>query len=109
VDGRISEGHARALLGLPTHQAQAAVLQTILSRELNVRQTEELVRRLSGQRPAPRPKAPPDPHIQAVEERLRLHLGTRVRLHHGPKGGSIMIHYYSDEELENLIRLITGD
>ena len=51
MDGRITEGHARALLALATPQAQAAALQTVLAQELNVRQTEALVRRLSGERP----------------------------------------------------------
>ena len=55
--GQISEGHARALLALPTAQAQSAALLTILAHELNVRQTEELVRRLSGERPAPKREA----------------------------------------------------
>lgn len=107
--GQISEGHARALLGLPTPQAQAAVLQTILSKGLNVRQTEELVRKLSGERPPAKPKPAPPPEIQALEERLQSALGTRVRLKHGKKGGTVTIHYYSDEELDALIARLTGE
>src|SRR3972149_6668134 len=53
TEGAISEGHARALLSLPSAQAQSAVLQTLLNRGLNVRQTEEVVRRLAGDRKAP--------------------------------------------------------
>lgn len=106
--GSITEGHARALLALQTPQAQLAALQTIVVNGLNVRQTEELVRKLSGERP-PR-KAKPDqvPEIKAIEERLRDHLGTRVNLNHGAKGGSLVIHYYSDEELDTLIDRILG-
>ena len=101
--GKISEGHARALLALPTPQAQAAALQTVLDKGLNVRQTEELVRKLSGEKPAQAPKAEPAPEIQAIEERLRTALGTKVNLRHGKKGGTITIHYYSDEELDGLL------
>lgn len=107
--GEISEGHARALLGLSTPQAQTAVLHTILNKGLNVRQTEELVRKLTGTRPTkPAPAAPP-PEIQALEERLQAALGTRVRLKHGKKGGTVTIHYYSDEELDALIARLTGE
>lgn len=106
AEGRISEGHARVLLGLPTPQAQAAALQTILRHELNVRQTEELVRKLTGQKPdrVTKPVAPPE--IAALEERLRNHLGTRVNLKRGRKGGTLVIYYYSEEELDNLVDII---
>lgn len=102
ADGRISEGHARALLSLSSAAAQAAALQTILARDLSVRQTEELVRKLGGKKPARRVKSRRSPEITALEERLRQALGTRVVLHHGKKGGSLVIHYYSDEELDAL-------
>ena len=101
--GKISEGHARALLALPTPQAQAAALQTIFDKGLNVRQTEELVRKLSGEKPAKKVLSEPVPEIQALEERLRSALGTKVNLRHGKKGGTITIHYYSDEELDGLL------
>lgn len=103
VEGRISEGHARALLGLATPQAQNAVLQNILANDLSVRQTEALVRRYSGERPQPAPRKETPPEIREIEERLRDSLGTRVTLRHGKKGGTLVIHYYSDEELEGLV------
>lgn len=103
VQGQISEGHARALLSLPSTQAQAAALQSVIERELNVRQTEELARKLSGQKPVTTPKPAPVPEIVALEEQLESALGTRVKMKHGNKGGTITIHYYSDEELEALI------
>lgn len=104
AEGKISEGHARALLSLSSKQAQAAALQTVLDKGLNVRQTEELVRRLSGEKPAQKAKPEPSPEIKEIEEQLRSSLGTRVRLKHGKKGGTITIHYYSDEELDDLIQ-----
>lgn len=106
ADGAITEGHARALLGLPTPEAQNAALQSVTKRELNVRQTEELVRKLTGARPAPKPLKPADPEVKALEERLRGHLGTRVNLNQGKKGGSLVIYYYSAEELETIIHHI---
>lgn len=109
VEGRISEGHARALLGLATPQAQNAVLQNILANDLSVRQTEALVRRFSGERPQLAPRKEPPPEIKAIEERLRDSLGTRVTLRHGKKGGTLVIHYYSDEELEGLITHLLKD
>jgi len=109
VENQISEGHARALLGLPTHQAQDAVLQTILTRGLNVRQTEELVRKLGGQKPRIKFKTTPNPEIVAIEEKLRNQLGTKVRLLPRNKGGTIIIHYYSDEDLDSLLKAILGE
>lgn len=102
LDGRISEGHARALLGLPTEAAQDAALQTVLRQRLSVRQTEELVRKWVGQRGS-KSSAGESPEIRALEERLEQALGTRVTLRHGRKGGALTIHYYSDEELEALL------
>ena len=100
---KISEGHARALLALPNAQAQSAALQTVLEKGLNVRQTEELVHKFRGEKPSKKPKSEPIPEIKALEERLRSSLGTKVNLKHGRKGGTITIHYYSDEELDGLL------
>ena len=100
---KISEGHARALLALPNAQAQSAALQTILEKDLNVRQTEALVYKFRGEKPAQKPKPESIPEIKALEERLRSSLGTKVNLKHGRKGGTITIHYYSDEELDGLL------
>jgi ParB family transcriptional regulator, chromosome partitioning protein len=102
IERRISEGHARALLALPTPEAQTAALRTVLAQEINVRQTEELVRKLSGEKPARRPKPSISPDIASLEDRLRSSLGTKVTLRSGRKGGTLTIHYYSNEELEAL-------
>lgn len=106
ADERISEGHARALLSLPTPESQEAALRTILKLELNVRQTEELVRKLSGIKPQRTPRPLPPPEIIALEERLRARLGTKVQLNRYQKGGTLVIHFYSDEELDKLIESI---
>ena len=109
VEAGISEGHARALLALPTPQAQSAALQSVQKNDLNVRQTEELVRKMLGHRPshAPKPELPAE--MRSVEERLRQRLGTRVTINPRKKGGHLVVHYYSDEELEALLAILLGE
>jgi ParB family chromosome partitioning protein len=103
IEGRVSEGHARALLALSTPEAQTAALRTVIAQDFNVRQTEELVRKLSGGRPSRKPKPAANPEVAELEERLRSSLGTKVTLRSGRKGGTVIIHYYSDEELNALM------
>jgi len=100
---RLSEGHARALLRLSTYQAQDAALKSVEAGRLNVRQTEELVKRLGGEKPPSIPKKAPPPEVTELEERLRTSLGTKVTMRHGRKGGTVTIHYYSNEELDALL------
>jgi ParB family chromosome partitioning protein len=113
VDGTISEGHARAIGGLPVEH-QARVAGTVVEQQLSVRQTEELVRRLRAPRAATNGRAAPeprrlDPDLEGIEEDLRRRLGTKVTLARSRKGGRIIIEFYSDEELGHLYdRLIGG-
>jgi ParB family chromosome partitioning protein len=109
IEKRISEGHARALLALSTPDAQTAALRTVLGQEFNVRQTEELVRKLSGEKTHRKPKPTISPDVAELENRLRTSLGTKVTLRSGLKGGTLTIHYYSNEELDALTgRLLNG-
>ncbi len=104
VDGVISEGHARALLGLSTSQAQEAALKQVRDRDLTVRQTEELVNKLKGEKPAPSPKPSPSPDVKELQERLEASLGTKVHLKTNQKGGGVLsLHYFSNEELDALL------
>jgi ParB family chromosome partitioning protein len=109
ADGRLSEGHGRALGGLAT-ELQDRVLDSVIGQELSVRQTEELVRRLREPRPEPAgPSArPSDPELERVEEDLRRALGTKVSLARSRRGGRIVIEYYSDEELGRLYERLIG-
>ena len=102
-DGSVSEGHGRALGGLGT-EYQAAVLRSVIERELTVRQTEELVRRLREPRAeAPADSADPrDPDLERVEEELCRSLGTKVTLTRTRRGGRIVIEFYGDDELSRL-------
>jgi ParB family transcriptional regulator, chromosome partitioning protein len=107
LEDRISEGHARALLGLEQAEAQEAALKTVLKHGLNVRQTEELVRRLLGQdREEQRPAREVSPETRALEARFREALGTKVNLTRSGKGGRVVIYFYSDEELDALYERI---
>ena len=102
---QISMGHARALLALPTIKGQSAALQTILTQDLNVRQTESLVTRLKGTKKTKPPKKDSkSPELKSLEEDLQSALGTKVRLTRSKKGaGTITVHYYTDEELNTLM------
>ena len=103
AEGLITEGHARALLGLPSNQAQRAALSSVLNLGLNVRQTEALVKKMSGERPPKKLKPQPSPEARAMENRLRNFLETKVSLNEGKQGGRVVIYYYSDEELNAIL------
>jgi ParB family chromosome partitioning protein len=107
VDGKITEGHARALLGLSTQKAREAAFQTVLNLSLSVRQTEELVNKRKGQKPIKAIKPGRNADVNDVEKRLQKSLGTEVSLKYGKKGGSITIYYHSDEELDALLEKMT--
>lgn len=110
TDGEISEGHARALLTLPTAEAQIAAFETVTRQSLTVRQTEELTRRLLGQetKPAKPPKTANETHADDLTAKLRERLGTKVSFKRGRKGGVIALHFYSDEELNTLVEALLG-
>jgi len=112
ASGRLSMGHARALLGLGPAVEVAEVLRIardVVARRLSVRETEALVKKLAeGEAPKPpRTKAPTDVHTRAAEDRLRLLLGTRVRIvRRGPRG-RIEIDFGSEDELIRIYEQLT--
>lgn len=108
-EGVISEGHARALLSLNTPRAQDAALDTIIKQDLNVRQAENLIAKLSGKKPKSSNLPELSTEFKHLEDHLRAHLKTKVKLQHGEKGGSITIFYYSDEELNTIISRISPE
>jgi ParB family transcriptional regulator, chromosome partitioning protein len=117
--GEISEGHARALLGLPTAPEQVAALEWVLEKGLSVRQTEELVRRwaagepASGERAETKTASESDRDAvlrQAFIDGLQRALGTRVGFRPAKEGGgTLTIHYNSDEELNALYAKLGGE
>ena len=109
----ITEGHARAIGGVPT-EMQGHVVESVVSDGLSVRQTEELVRRIREPKPAatattdaPAPTAA-DPDVERVEEDLRRSLGTKVRLTRTRRGGRIVIEYYGADELARIYQRLVG-
>lgn len=104
ASGELSAGHARALLSLPTPEAQVRAMEIVLRRGLSVRQTERLVRGLLRRRERGVATRRDEPEIAALEARLQGLLGTRVRIQRGRKGGRLVIYFFSDEELEALLQ-----
>ena len=111
ASGTLSMGHARALLSLPTEAEQRRVGRELIARALSVRETELLVKKIVESTAAPRDPVPPKPvdvHTRAAEERLRLTLGTRVRIvRHGTRG-RIEIDFVSEDELIRIYEQLKG-
>jgi ParB family chromosome partitioning protein len=106
---RISEGHARALLALPSARLQRQALAVIEDRGLNVRQAEALVRQMQAEPEEPASKMPPlSPQDWDAVEKFQARLGTKVNLMRGKKGGRVVIHFYSEEELQAIYEAIVG-
>lgn len=102
--GELSAGHVRALLVSPNAESLA---ETVVSRGLNVRQTEKLVQ--EGGPPAQRQAAPLDPNVTAVEKDLANALGLKVGLKpKGKRGGRLVLEYTDLNQLDLLIQRLTG-
>jgi ParB family transcriptional regulator, chromosome partitioning protein len=103
--GALSMGHARALLSLADEAAQRRVARDIVARGLSVREAEGLVRREGA--PPRAPRKPNDANTRAAEDRLKLALGTRVRIVRKGPGGRIEIDFGSEEELQRIYESLT--
>jgi ParB family chromosome partitioning protein len=100
----ISAGHAKALLSLSTENEQIRVCNLIINKGLSVRETEKLVsRRASGTN---KREIKTNPGINDVADQLQQALGTRVKIAHGKKRGTIQIEYYSVEDLNRILNII---
>ncbi len=107
---KLSEGHARALLMLETEEEQVAIGRDVARKGLSVRQTEELVRRYQRTARQAAEKHGRSPETDALERDFREALGTKVELFRSRKGGRLVIHFYSEEDLEALYeRLVDED
>jgi len=109
AQGQITEGHARAILGLDEPDDQQKIWKAILKRGLNVRQTEETVRRLVAEPKPKRPDQSSSPETKALEDRFREVLGTKVQLFRSKRGGRLVIHFYSEEELQAFYDLVVRE
>ncbi len=108
LEGKISEGHLRALLPLPLSDAMTA-LGEILARELSVRDAEALVRKMvhpTGRRARTRARVlRGDPDLAQVTNELRSALGTKVEILRRRRGGRIQVEFYNDEDFERLYEM----
>ena len=114
ASGQISEGHARALLGIEDSATRLDAWRRIVADSLTVRQAEEIarvLRDLGASQPRSRDGAQvkqAEPYIREIESNLRAALGARVTLSKGRKGGRIVIRFHSDDELEGIIERLTA-
>jgi ParB family chromosome partitioning protein len=108
--GRLSMGHARALLSLPDEGGQRRLARDVIARHLSVRETESLVRKITEGGHVPAERAAPGPadvHTRAAEDRLKLLLGTRVRIVRQGTRGRIEIDFNSEDELIRIYEQLT--
>ncbi len=101
-EGRLSMGHAKALLSIPTKSGQIEAARVVIKKGLSVRETEALCKRLLEGKRKQRP-GQKDPNILALEDKLKQSLGTKVQIRHKGKKGRIEIEYYSLDELDRLL------
>ena len=114
--GRISTGHARALLGVDHPDIQRRIARRIIDQGLSVRATEQLVRLAGVKIGQPLTKAPAkgqehgDPNIRAAESKLRRHFGTKVRIVQtsNSSSGKIELEFYNQSDLNRLYSLLTS-
>ncbi|MGZ4134587.1 MAG: ParB/RepB/Spo0J family partition protein [Tumebacillaceae bacterium] len=110
--GTLSMGHARALLGLTDKKMQVQLAEKAIDEELSVRQVEHFVNRLQQMQstvPRETKKATKEnPVVKQYEEEFRFRLGTGVKIHPGKKRGKIEIEYFSNDDLERILSLLSN-
>ncbi len=109
ITGEITSGHARALLSIEDKETRLILLDSILEKGLNVRQTETLAKQLQKAVPVKKKKIIDEQvmaEIEAAENRLSSHFGTKVKLIHNEKRGKIEIEYYGNDDLERILQLL---
>jgi ParB family transcriptional regulator, chromosome partitioning protein len=109
LDLSISEGHARALLMLDDQEEQSLAYRTVVKKGLSVRQTEELVRRIKRSTDDNQRQRSRSPETVRLEQEFRDSLGTKVNLYRSSKGGKLVIHFYSEDDLQALYERLVPD
>lgn len=107
-DGRLSAGHARAILGLTKHRDQIELAKKVVAGNLSVRQTELAIKNGIKTKEQDKPLVKREPIILAVEEKLRSRFSTQVKIRNGKKAGRIEIDYYDQEDLKRIIDILIG-
>jgi ParB family chromosome partitioning protein len=111
IEGAISMGHARALLGLDKASERLSAWRTIVAKKLSVRETEQLMRKLktTPRKPAPRKPTEMERHLASLAEDLSRYYGTKVTIQRQKKSGTVAIEFYSDEDLDRLLDLLKNN
>lgn len=108
ISGKLSMGHARALLGLDNPGQMQTLCKEIFKQDLTVRQTESRVSKLKQPVPAKPASSATKKNIfiRDLEKELERKLGTKVEISPKKKGGKLVVAYYSDDDLERIQNLI---
>jgi len=108
VDGVLSMGHARALLGIPNKTQQSAVWRAVVSKGLSVRETESLVNRLKKDAGGVRKRkeGTDEIYFTNISEELSRNFGTKVQIRRRGQKGKVEIEFYSNEDLDRLLQLL---
>ena len=106
IDARLSMGHARLLAGLKNSEDQWSLRNAIIKRGLSVRQSEALAKRGKESTSKDKKGSAKDPYLRSLEDNLKRSLGTKVEIKKRGKKGSVVVHFYSDDELDRLLELL---
>jgi len=108
VNGIISMGHARAILGVENTAQQRAVWRIVTSKNLSVRQTEDLVKKFKGKKQKHEPKDATleESYFSGLSEELSRHFGSLVKIKRQGKKGKVEIEFYDDEDLNRIIEIL---
>lgn len=105
IQEKLSEGHGRILASIENKETQFEISKKIIEDELNVRQTEKIIKNIKEKSNKKLDKPKKDTYIKEIEEKLMYHLGTKVNISDKKKKGIIEIEYYSKEDLERILDL----
>jgi len=105
--GKITAGHARALLVLENNNQRLKIHREIIRKQLSVRQTETLVKNLKKEKLSSAPKKEPV-ELKALREKIQRILGTQIKITRRGKKGKIEIWFFSDEDLERIVEILQG-
>jgi len=111
LEGEITEGHARAILGLSNPRAMESALKTVIFQKMTVRQTEELVSKLKGEKPVSLLREGRSPDEKSLEDYIRANLSQKISVKIGKDkaSGSMTLYYGSEDEFQDLMIRLTGE
>ena len=108
LQGAITAGHAKAILGLPTENEQCRACNVVINRGLSVRETERFVERRRTEAGTQEKPVKHDHNLDSIATEMQQALGTRVKIFHGKKRGTIQIEYYSVEDLNRILDIVVS-